>query len=134
MYYGARMRRGFSLFLILLFSLGPLAVTVQGDDESRLPACCRRNGAHNCAMSMAVARMSSQAFAGKTIVTAPSTCPRFPGGVFTVTSSAHALAASPAALPSLNVSLNSAAAARAAARVSQARTRSSRAPPAQFFS
>jgi len=127
------MRRGFSLFLILLFSLGPLVATVQGEDESRLPACCRRNGAHHCAMTMAQSASMALA-AGQHILIAPSTCPRFPGYTFTVTSSVHALAASPAALPPLAVSLHAAASARAAARVSQARTRSSRAPPDPFLS
>ena len=128
------MRRGFSLLLILLFTLGPLAATVQGDDESRLPACCRRNGAHHCAMSESAARLIAEAYAGKSIFTAPSTCPRFPGSVYTVTNSIHALAAAPIDLSGLAVNLHSPSATQSAARISQARTRSSRAPPAQFFS
>lgn len=127
------MRRGFSLFLILLFSLGPLVATVQGEDESRLPACCRRNGAHHCAMTVAQTSLLALA-AGQHILISPNTCPRFPGYAFTIASSVHALAVSPAGLPPLAVSLHSAKAARAAARVSLARTRSSRAPPALFFS
>jgi hypothetical protein len=127
------MRRGFSLFLILLFSLGPLAATLQAEDDARLPACCRRNGTHHCVMSAAQTASLALA-AGRHILIAPNTCPRFPGYAFTVTNTVHALAASPAALPSLAVSLHSAKAARAAARISQARTRSSRAPPSAFFS
>jgi hypothetical protein len=128
------MRRGFSLFLILLITLGPLAATVQGDDDSRVPACCRRDGAHHCVMSEAAARLIAEAYAGKSIFTAPSTCPRFPGSVYTVTNSIHALAAAPVDLSGLAVNPLSPSAAQGAARISEARTRSSRAPPAQFFS
>jgi hypothetical protein len=127
------MRRGFSLFLILLFSLGPLAATLQAGDDARLPTCCRRNGAHHCAMT-ATQTASLALAAGQHILIAPNTCPRFPGNAFTVTNTAHALAASPAGLPPLAVSLHSANGARAAARISQARTRSSRAPPSPFLS
>src|ERR1035441_8152424 len=42
-------------------------------DESRLPACCRRNGAHHCAMSEA-----SSGHSHETFVTAPNTCPNMP--------------------------------------------------------
>ncbi len=35
-------------------------------DESRLPACCRRHGAHHCAMAMRMAAMMAQDASGKT--------------------------------------------------------------------
>jgi hypothetical protein len=44
------MRRVFSIFLILFFGLGPLSALVEGSDDASLPACCRRLGAHHCAM------------------------------------------------------------------------------------
>ena len=94
------MRRAFSLLLILFFGLGPVAVALPGDQETRLPACCRRDGAHHCAMSGETSagfrRISSEtpAFA------APSHCPSFPGQGHASTTSIHALAmqASPLAL------------------------------------
>ena len=69
------MRRGASILLLLFFLLGPLAAAV-GDDDASLPPCCRRNGAHHCSM----ARLREAIVAsGKPIVTAPSTCPNYPG-------------------------------------------------------
>ena len=60
------MRRILSILLLLVLGLGPEAPAtalasglISGPasawsgkvDESRLPACCRRNGKHHCAMS-----------------------------------------------------------------------------------
>ena len=44
------MRRGFSIFLILFFGLGPLSALIDGSEDASLPPCCRRHGAHHCAM------------------------------------------------------------------------------------
>ncbi len=46
------MRRGFSILLILFFGLGPLSAFVDGSEDASLPACCRRHGAHHCAMNV----------------------------------------------------------------------------------
>ncbi len=45
-----QMRRGLSLFLILFFGFGSLALGLSATSESRLPPCCRRHGKHHCAM------------------------------------------------------------------------------------
>jgi len=46
------MRRGFAMLLVVLFSFSLIAPAVfAADAGSRLPACCRRGGAHGCAMS-----------------------------------------------------------------------------------
>jgi hypothetical protein len=47
------MRRLLSLVLLLVFGLPTVApaLDVSATPDSRLPACCRRNGAHHCAMS-----------------------------------------------------------------------------------
>jgi hypothetical protein len=67
------MRRGFSISLVLLFLLTPLASWLPGIDESSLPACCRRHGSHHCAAS---SEGSGAAGAGHTL--APSShCPRY---------------------------------------------------------
>jgi len=73
------MRRAFSILFVLLFSLGPLAVAIDGDDAS-LPACCRRHGAHHCAMSSAAPPQSNQAGSQIPSLTAPLHCPMFPTG------------------------------------------------------
>jgi hypothetical protein len=47
------MRRWFASLLVLVFSLpliAPALASAPGD--SQLPACCRRGGKHQCAMSM----------------------------------------------------------------------------------
>ncbi len=86
------MRRGFSIFLILLFGLGPLSAFVDGSEDASLPACCRRNGAHHCAMAMQMAAMARipdphPAFS------APLTCPYYPGPSMTILMPSHALMA-----------------------------------------
>jgi len=120
------MRRGASILLLLFFLLGPLAAAV-GDDDASLPPCCRRHGAHHCSM----ARLRTAIIAsGKPIVTAPSTCPSYPGDNALTAAPLHGLTASAATEVSLPAQLHSPAAAPAAARASLARTRSSRGPPA----
>jgi len=126
MYTDCDMRRGFSLLLTVIFLLGPLAAAL-GNDDAGLPACCRRNGAHHCSM----ARLREAIVAsGKPIVTAPSTCPNYPGDNALTAAPLHGLAPAIASEFSLPAVLRSSATAHAAARASAARTRSSRAPPA----
>jgi len=116
------------MFLILSFWLGPLAAILPANSESRLPACCRRHGAHHCVMS---AEMAAQVdFGSAPMLTAPLHCPSYPGSVVPSTEPVQALAASPAGLPVLLAVAHSPAASRAAARLSQIRTRAGRGPPA----
>lgn len=124
------MRRAFSIFLVLFFSLGPLTTTLEASDDARLPACCRRHGAHHCAMSMDAALRLAEAAFGKSFLAAPSTCPAFPVSAAATAPAPQALAAASASLPALLAHSHSPAAARAAALLSQVRTRSGRAPPA----
>jgi hypothetical protein len=70
------MRRGFSIFLILFFGLGPLSALVDGSADAGLPVCCRRHGAHHCALYAQIMAMR----AGRGIdptpgFSAPLTCP-----------------------------------------------------------
>jgi hypothetical protein len=44
------MRRALSILLVLLFGAGPLSFAFSLSDDISLPACCRRLGAHHCAM------------------------------------------------------------------------------------
>jgi hypothetical protein len=128
------MRRTFGVFLILLYGLGPLAEMLPASSESRLPACCRRHGAHHCALSAAMASMSLQASSGRTpVVTAPSHCPNYPGSLAASPEPIQALTAPPASLPVLLAETHSPAASRAAARLSQIRTRAGRGPPSSLL-
>jgi hypothetical protein len=91
------MRRGFSIFLILFFGLGPLSAFVDSSADAGLPACCRRHGAHHCAMCAEIMATS----AGRGIdptpsFSAPLTCPLYHGLTFSMLMPAHALATAPA--------------------------------------
>ena len=93
------MRRGFSIFLILFFGFGPLSAFVDDSTDAGLPACCRRHGAHHCAMYAQIMAMR----AGRGIdptpsFSAPLTCPLYHGPVFSMLMPAYALAASAARL------------------------------------
>jgi hypothetical protein len=44
------MRRSIAISLLLLFGLMPIAPLFAPDADANLPACCRRNGKHHCAM------------------------------------------------------------------------------------
>jgi hypothetical protein len=133
-YYESQMRRILSIFFVLLFGLGPLSAALGTEEDTRIPACCRRLGAHHCAISMGRAATMAEAASGRHIVKAPATCPLFPGYTAATASAPQALTASPLSLPSLLTQSHSPAASRAAARLSQIRTRASRGPPASFLS
>jgi len=124
------MRRALSIVLILFFGLGPLAATLSASDDLRLPSCCRRHGVHHCAMSVRPTAMAEAAPSGKLTLSAPLTCPCFPGYAAAPTTATHALAASPVSLPILLAPTHSPAVDHAAARLSQIRTRAGRGPPA----
>jgi hypothetical protein len=128
------MRRAFSIFFVLLFGLGPVAATLNAEQDSGLPACCRRHGTHHCAMSARMAAAIAESASSQPIITAPATCPFFPGYTAETASAPQALAASTVNLPSLLAQSHSPAAGRAAARLSKIRTRASRGPPATLFS
>ena len=94
------MRRGFSILLILVLGLGPLSSLIDGSEDVNLPPCCRRHGAHHCAMALRMAAMMRSAQSGKTpIVSAPLTCPYYPGPAATLTATTPALATTPQAAP-----------------------------------
>jgi hypothetical protein len=131
MYHKFQMRRALSILLLLFFGLGPLAATLQaGNEETRLPACCRRLGAHHCATQMDMGAAITGSASGKIVLKAPSTCPKFPSSTPATTSAPQALLASSPSLPALLAHSHSPAASRVAACLIQIRTRSGRAPPA----
>ena len=91
------MRRGFSIYLILFFGLGPLSALLKGSEDAWLPPCCRRHGTHHCAMSMRVAAMRAAMESGTApMLAAPATCPLYPGMRLGVLAPAHALPAATA--------------------------------------
>ncbi len=95
-----RMQRGFSIFLVLVFGLGPLTPALGASQDVELPACCRRHGAHHCAMAMQMARRMEQARSGSApIFTTPLTCPYYPGPGALLVGPTPALASAAAPLP-----------------------------------
>jgi len=133
MYHHSQMRRTLSIFLVLLFSLAPLAASLDtgsdANEDASVPACCRRHGAHHCLMTMQTAAMLAALNAGKVIATGPSTCPSFPASLPATVSTPHALAGQAVSLPALLAQFHSPATSSAATRISQFRTRSDRGPP-----
>jgi hypothetical protein len=54
------LKRVSAILLLTLFSLTLISPALFGDTESNLPACCRRDGKHHCALaSMANLRLSA---------------------------------------------------------------------------
>ena len=68
------MRRFLAIVIVALFWLVPFAALLPGSAESQLPACCRRHGAHHCAMMSMGA--SDSATPGHSFA-APNHCPRY---------------------------------------------------------
>jgi hypothetical protein len=91
------MRRGFSIFLILFFGLGPLSAFIDGSEDASLPPCCRRHGAHHCAMYARIMAMREGPRAdSRPGFSAPLTCPLYHGPAFSMLMPAFALTAAPA--------------------------------------
>src|SRR6185503_4110027 len=67
------MRRALSILLMLLFGAGPLSFAFTASEDATLPACCRRLGAHHCAMD----DQQSPRPAGA-VLKAPSRCSQYP--------------------------------------------------------
>jgi len=125
------MRRGVSILLVLFFGLWPLTGMLEASDDARLPPCCRRHGAHHCAMAMQMAAIMAQAASGSTpMLAAPMTCPLFLGFMTGPSAPAHALAAAMTSLPVLLAQAHTAAAGRTDVRIRPIRTRAGRGPPA----
>ncbi|MGB8029226.1 MAG: hypothetical protein WCF30_06125 [Terracidiphilus sp.] len=89
------MRRGFSIFLILFFGLGPLSAFVDSSQDAGLPACCRRHGAHHCTMYAGIMAMRAGSSIDPTpSFSAPLTCPLYHGPAFSMLMPTHALTSS----------------------------------------
>lgn len=95
------MRRVLSTFLLLFFGLGPLSAVLPAAEDVRLPACCRRNGAHHCAMTVEMAAALARMMAQDTTpgFSAPTTCPSYPGSIPALTAPGAALIARALSMP-----------------------------------
>jgi hypothetical protein len=125
------MRRALCTFLILLFSLGPLAATLPANAESRLPMCCRRNGAHHCSLSAAMAaKLFPVSSSSSPAFTSPAQCPCFPGCAAAFTAPIHALVASVAGFVIQSARVHPPVANHGVTLFGKLRTRTNRGPPA----
>jgi hypothetical protein len=125
------MRRVFSIFLILFFGLGPLSAFVDGSEDAGLPPCCRRHGAHHCAMYAQIMAMRAGRGVDRTPgFSSPLTCPLYHGPMFSMLSPAHALTASAASLRDELVRIPASALGQMAAFSSPSRAYAGRGPPA----
>jgi len=125
------MRRGFSIFLVLFFGLGPLSAFVDSGTDAGLPPCCRRHGAHHCAMYAQIMAMR----AGRGIdptpgFSAPLTCPLYHGPTFSMLMPAHALMAAPASFRAEFKRNSPSASEQMAAFSGPSRAHAGRGPPA----
>src|ERR1700747_1446356 len=117
------MRRALSILLVLFLGLGPLAATLQGSDDARLPICCRRNGSHQCAMSAeSLARIIQAASGATPVLGAPAHCPQSPGASPATIFPVHALTSSAITSIALYVQAHSQLRFQAAAISSETRT------------
>jgi hypothetical protein len=126
------MRRGLSIFLTLLFWLGPLAAILPASDESRLPHCCRRQGTHHRIASMHMASMMDGPRMPHPVPIPSSPLPRTAPCFPATPPRSHprlALGTSQAGLPVLLAQAHSPSTGCTAARLSQIRTRAGRGPP-----
>jgi hypothetical protein len=131
MYHLEQMRRVLSIVLLLFFGIGPLpAASFGATDDARVPACCRRHGAHHCAMSKENAAQMVRSDSGSTLfLSAPSRCPWYPDNSPATTSPAHELARHFANSISSAVQTHTLAAIEAARCNGLVRTHAGRGPP-----
>ncbi|HUB28761.1 MAG TPA: hypothetical protein VL967_03650 [Terracidiphilus sp.] len=123
------MRRALAIFLALAFGLGPCTALLQADEDARLPFCCRRHGAHHCAMSDESPQPGSTAQ-----FTNPSHCPLYPGNLPATTPPLHALAAPRIGIVVLGVEQRALASSSTATHSRSLRARFVRGPPSSLAS
>lgn len=70
------MRQAWSIMLLVVFSTSLIGPALFADGDSNLPACCRRDGRHHCAMLDSMGQQESSA--GPLIQSARMKCPVFP--------------------------------------------------------
>jgi len=124
------MRRALAILLVLFFGLGPLSAVSEAGGDLNLPACCRRHGEHHCAMSAAMMAMVASTESGSgPALTAPPTCPYFPGFHAVPAVTSHALLTLPAPLPAVSTHLFVCAVSRTSVQTGQNGSHAGRGPP-----
>jgi hypothetical protein len=112
--------------LILLLWLPALATLLPGEADARLPFCCRRQGAHHCAMETGGA---GEGDSSGPVFAAPSHCPLFPGSEPATVGRVFVVAAGPAVWTAEFSRIDVRVGRREAARDGRLRTQLDRGPP-----
>ncbi|HLK51325.1 MAG TPA: hypothetical protein VKT49_24455 [Bryobacteraceae bacterium] len=114
------MRRFAAIFLLGGFSLSLIAPALRADSDSKLPACCRRDGMHHCMTGASTA-------AGGTAIQA--VCPVFSQTGATPAHSKNAVLRPAAIIAPMPVRAPARARILRRARIELTRSRHERAPP-----
>lgn len=121
------MRRGPAIMLVFLFSFSLIGPALFVDDESNLPACCRRDGKHHCAM---VDRdMAQEPPSGAAAGALRTKCPFFPSGGAVLPHSCGAVLAACQTAGAVVSQIAGPAQAEARYRISFSRSHQKRGPP-----
>jgi hypothetical protein len=125
------MRRVPAILLVVLFSYSLMAPALLVDDESNLPACCRRDGKHHCGMmAQDMAGTEPAPSSGPAADALRAKCPFFPNGGATLPHSGTALLAA-AQTSGISIAIRTSTPARSEAgyRLSFDRSHPKRGPP-----
>ena len=128
------MRRILSILIAIVLGLGPAISAVPARamasgwtgqvDETKLPACCRRNGKHHCDMSALPVPAG-----GTTIAASSECCPCAPRALVSIAPASAALAAAPQVSFEFRTALRTMRPNTVAIRTREDRSRPKRGPP-----
>lgn len=135
------MRRLLSILFTLVLALSPALAAVPAHplasgwtgkvDESHVPACCRKNGKHHCAMPGKMSGAGKSTDAPITSVSATGCCSGFPSVLASDTAPDPALTPSPSAFLALSEERRITQRRIEVARSSDRRIQPQRGPPSQ---
>ncbi len=123
------MRRLLSITLAALLGLPSVMALLPGSEEAQLPACCRRHGAHHCAMSAVMMAQMIAYVSRAPGFSAPSHCPFYPTHFSPATAPVFALAWTASNPPVLFAQIHSAIPYRASASSRELLAAANRGPP-----
>jgi hypothetical protein len=120
-----------ALLLVLSFTLIAPLLALGQTGESNLPACCRRNGKHHCAMRMVERTVAKTS--GTQVGAPPEKCPYCPSSVATSGHRPLALVDTASVLGTLETLPTVIAQTESKWRISRDRSRQKRGPPHVSF-
>lgn len=130
--YNQPMRRASAILLLVVLSFPLISPALVVNAGTALPECCRRDGAHRCAMTAAVDVPLPPS--GPSVEAARGKCPLFPkGGAIPVSGNVLDLGPSPFFFASLVSRPAAVEQAEARYRISFSRARQKRGPPSLPF-